>query len=271
MNKNSITTYFVESTVEKRIVLLSDIHYYNKKNISLLKNIQTKVLKINPDFICIPGDFIDERIIYDKEYLLEFFTNLGMICPVIISLGNHEAKTRNDDMNKFDNKLLNSIKSIDNVYLLNNESWICDNIRFTGLTLPYLAYMERKDSYEYVLETLNKYFSNGQENDKYNIILSHSPYTLLYESVRNHPFYKSSDLILSGHTHGGLTPKWICCLIKRSLITPLRHLFPKNSYGYLKEEKTIISSGITKLSHFNPFRILNFLFKGEIVVIELKK
>lgn len=271
MRKFKITNYSISSSVNKRIVLLSDIHYYDKKMVPLLDEIYSKVSLINPDYICIPGDFIDEREIFDEKYFLEFLKKLGSLCPVVISLGNHEAKTRKDCTDKVDEKFMNRIRYIDNVYLLDNSSWINNDIRFTGITLPYDAYDEKKTSYLSVLKILDKHFKEGFRKDKMNIVLSHSPYTLLYPKVMQHKLYTSVDLILSGHTHGGLTPAWICKLIKRTLITPQKHLFPKNSYGYLKKEKTIVSSGITKLSHFNPFRFFNFLFRSEIVVVELKK
>lgn len=269
--KLKITNYTVSSNQNQRIVLLTDIHYYNKKMSSLLDKIYEEVSELNPDYICIAGDFIDERIIFDKEYFIKFLKNLSLISPVVISIGNHEAKSNKDCMDEFDKEFMKQIEKIDNVYLLNNNSWINNNICFTGLTLPLNAYSEKKNGYIDILKTLDEYFSKGLKKDKFNIVLSHSPYSLLYKEVKGHFFLKNVDLILSGHTHGGLTPKWICKLLKRTFITPEKHLFPRNSYGYLKNKKTIVSSGITKLSHFNPLRFLNFLFCGEIVVIELKK
>jgi predicted MPP superfamily phosphohydrolase len=90
----------------------------------------------------------------------------------------------------------------------------------------------------------------------------------LHSKIKASKLYETSDLILCGHTHAGLTPRWFILLTGRCFITPHRRLFPKNSYGYLKENKTIVSAGITKLSHFNPFRYFNFLYSGEIVVID---
>lgn len=271
MKKFYITNYNVDYPLNKKIILISDIHYYNKKMKSLLDELYLKISLINADYICIPGDFIDERNVYDEEIFFDFLKKLGDLCPVIISIGNHEAKSKKDDEDKINKSFMNSINKIDNVHLLDNSCWINDNIRFIGLTLPNLAYLEKKDSYKSVLETLDKYFENGIRKDKVNIVLSHSPYTLLYPKVQKHKFYKNVDLILSGHTHAGLTPRWLYNLLKHAFITPQKRLFPNNSYGYLKNEKTIVSSGITKLSHFNPFNYFNFIFNSEIVVINIKK
>jgi hypothetical protein len=271
MNRFYIAKYKVASTVTSRIVLISDIHYYNKKMKILLDKIVYKIKNLQPNYICIPGDFIDERDIYDKEYLLDFFSSLKDIAPVIISIGNHEVKNKHDKLDKMNQELFDDIKSIKNVYLMNNSSLEIDDIRFTCLTFPITSYKENKKSYLKTLETLTDKYPDGLLKNKYNVVLSHSPFTLLHKKVRTTNFYDSCDLILSGHTHGGLTPAFIANATKRVFITPEQHLFPKNSYGYLKSEKTIVSSGITKLSHFNPFRKFNFLFSSEIVVIDLKK
>lgn len=271
MNKFYFTKYEVSSSTNKRIVLISDIHYYNKKMSSLLENIYLNINSVKPDYICIPGDFIDERNIYDEEIFLNFLKKIGSICPVVISIGNHEAKTKHDHLDRLNMFFMNQIDKIENIHLLNNTSWVHENIRFTGLTLPYDSYMETRESSKVVWDTLNEKFDKGVRKDKFNIVLSHSPYCLLYENVKTHKLYQNADLVLCGHTHGGLTPPSLYRILNHAFISPERHLFPKNSYGYLKEEKTIVSSGITKLSHMNPFRYFNFLFSSEIVIIELKK
>lgn len=271
MTKFYFTKYEVSSTTNKRIVLISDIHYYNKKMYSLLENIYLNINAAKPDCICIPGDFIDERSIYDEEIFLNFLKKLGTICPVIISIGNHETKTKHDHLDQLNVSFMNQIDKIENIHLLNNTSWVHENIRFTGLTFPYESYTEKKESSKVVWNTLNEKFDKGVRKDKFNIVLSHSPYCLLYKKVKEHKLYQSADLVLCGHTHGGLTPPFLYRILNHAFISPQRHLFPKNSYGYLKEEKTIVSSGITKLSHMNPFRHFNFLFSSEIVIIELKK
>lgn len=271
MNKICIKNYVVDSPLDKRIVVLSDIHYYNKNMVILLEQLEDKVKSLNPDYICMPGDFIDERVIHDQEIFFSFLRDLASICPIILSLGNHEAKSKLDDKDMFDHAFLSEIRKLDQVYLLDNRSWINDGIRFTGLTLPLHSYKEKIDSHDVTLKTIRKFYPEGLKRDKFNIVLSHSPYSLLHPMIKKEKFYQSTDLILSGHTHGGLTPTFLCDLTKRTFVTPMRHLFPKNSYGYLKKEKTIVSSGITKLSHFNFLRRFNFLFCGEIVLITLKK
>lgn len=271
MPRFHIAKYKVEAFSNHRIVVLSDIHYYNKKMVPLLNKIVVKVEKWKPDFICLPGDFIDESEIYDEEYFLSFLSSLKEMAPVILSIGNHEVKKKHIKLDKMNQKIFDKIRSIPNVYLMDNSSLEMGNLRFTCLTFPTISYNENQEGYEKTLENLSNHYPDGLKKDKFNVVLSHSPFTLLHQEVKKTKFYASSNLILSGHTHGGLTPAWIANLTHHVLITPQQHLFPKNSYGYLKCEKTIVSSGITKLSHFNPFRYFNFLFSSEIVVIDLKK
>lgn len=271
MTRFHIAKYKIDSPVNRRIVLISDIHYYNKKMKNLLNEIIKQVKKLKPDYICIPGDFIDERKIYDKEYFLSFLNSLKEIAPVTLSIGNHEVKTKHDKLELMDQELFDKIRSIPNIHLLNNASWESEHLRFTCVTFPFVSYEEKVKSYKKTLDALEKNYPNGLQKDKYNIVLSHSPLILLQKEVKKTKFYKDSDLILSGHTHGGLTPAWIANTTHHVFITPEQHLFPKNSYGYLKKEKTIVSSGITKLSHFNPWHFFNFLFSSEIVIIDLKK
>ncbi len=271
MTRFHIAKYKIDSSINRRIVLISDIHYYDKKMKKLLDAILKQIQKLKPNYICIPGDFIDERKIHDKEYFFTFLSSLKEIAPVTLSIGNHEVKTRCDKLEEMDQELFDAIQNIPNVHLLNNASWESEHLRFTCVTFPFVSYEEKVKSYEKTLETLEKNYPNGLKKDKFNIVLSHSPLILLHKKVQKTKFYRDADLILSGHTHGGLTPAWFANKTHHVLITPEQHWFPKNSYGYLKKEKTIVSSGITKLSHFNPFRHFNFLFSSEIVVIDLKK
>lgn len=266
------TFYTVESLVDSKIVLISDIHYHDAKMKKFLNKIINQVKLVNPNYICIPGDFIDQRTIEDKEIFLEFLRMLGLISPVLISIGNHDVKNKKEKHERRNKKLFSDIEELPNVYLLDNTSWVDGNLCFTGLTLPWYSYQEKHDSYKKTLATLNKYYEKGLgKRNKYHIVLSHSPLNLIHPEVITHKFYKDADLILSGHTHGGLAPKLFLKIFKRGITTPKRHLFPKYVYGYIKEKKTIISSGITKLSHVNPFRHLNFIYPGEMVIITLKK
>lgn len=254
------TNYKLHSSLNKKIVLISDIHYNSKKDINYLNNILESIIKINPDYICIPGDLIDQANIFDKDYLINWLTNLSNISKVFYSLGNHEYyQNKKKKKYQLNNELLNEISNIKNLYLLNNENIVIDNINFIGVNFPIDYYFkEDNNEIEKYTNTLKIY------KDKYNILLCHSPINI--NKITN-----KFNLILCGHMHGGVIPHILRIIIKhRGLISPKGKLFPKYCYGHIKfKNDIIITSGITVISNLNPFRKFKKLFRGEVVVIEI--
>ena len=77
--KNVIVSNKVKSKI--KVVLLSDIHfskYFIVDNLELIKN---SIKKLEPDYICIAGDTIDEvSVVYDVKkinILTSFLTDLA--------------------------------------------------------------------------------------------------------------------------------------------------------------------------------------------------
>lgn len=258
INKN----YNINSNLNRKIVLISDIHYENKEDIKKLNYILNNIKKIKPDYICIPGDIINKSQIDDEKDLINWLKKLSKITKVIISIGNHEfyVNKRNKvfDLNK---SLFNKISQIDNLYLLDNKNIIIDNINFIGLTVPMEYYDENNNSKDF-----DKCLNNIKIDKKYyNILLSHSPINICnYEILKD----MNIDLILCGHMHGGVVFNFLRPIFKnRGLVSPNKKLFPKIAYGYLKIANTniIITSGIKVI----PYKSINKLFKSEIVSINI--
>lgn len=259
--------YNINGNINTKLVLISDIHYYNKSNIKVLNKILDLLRKINPNYICIPGDIIDNSNILDEKYLIEWLRKLANISKVIISVGNHEYYIDKKN-NKFgaNIKLMNKIKKIENVYYLDNKSIVIDNINFVGVTMPIEYYMTEGEK----IESFNNNFNfNLYKKNKYNILLLHSPSNLLDKTVINKLKY---DLILCGHTHGGIVPKVIRPILRnRGLINPQGNILSKNCYGFInKKPNILVTSGITTLSYENPFSIFNKLFSPEVVTINIE-
>lgn len=249
--------YNINSTLNKNIVLISDLHYSNKKDIKKLNNILEEIKKINPDYICIPGDITDRSKIKNEDLFIEWLKKLSLISKVIISIGNHEFYVTKKTFN-LNKKLLNKISNINNIYLLDNKNIVIDNINFIGITLPIESYRTKFD--------FNKYIKKIKTNNNhYNILLCHSPQKICnYDILKD----KNIDLILCGHMHGGIVPEFLRPLFKnKGLIGPHKRLFPKISYGYLKIANTeiIITSGIRVI----PYRLIDKFFKSEVVSINL--
>lgn len=254
--------------INKKIVLISDIHYYNNKISSKLNKVLKDIKKIQPEYICVAGDLIDEAIIYDLDCLLNWLKNLSNISKVIISLGNHDIRL-NKPRKKYKNiELLDLISNLNNVFLLDNTDITFENITFIGLTNS-LKYYENNDE-NIFLEELNKLKINI--DNTYKILLCHSPITITKVKAKENKVLSQINLILSGHMHGGITPNFLRILFPNfGLISPNKKFFIKDAYGLIKKtgKEIIITSGITKASHSNPFKFLDKFFAYEIVVINI--
>ncbi|MBR6690257.1 MAG: metallophosphoesterase, partial [Bacilli bacterium] len=220
------------------------------------------IKQVKPDYICIPGDITDKSYIKDEKYFIDWLKKLSKICKVIISIGNHEFYIdKHKDIYGLNKLLINKISNINNLYLLDNKKVIIDNINFIGLTIPIEYYKET-----YKSDDFSKYVDKLKTYKKYyNILLCHSPLNISNSNILKD---RNINLILCGHMHGGVVPKFMRNIFKnKGLISPNKRLFPKVAYGYLKVEKTdiIISSGI----RVTPFKFINKFFKPEIVKINI--
>ena len=268
--KIKINRYNLGNKYKKRIILISDIHYFNKRIIPDLYFLLEEKKKQKPDYICISGDTTDDIFIKDKEYLVNWFKDLSKVCKVIIEIGNHEFYYKHVLTESYDKKLYKEIDRIKNVYVLDNQIHSEFGINFIGLTLPY-NYYDTNEQDEDFIDFMNekyRYLGTG-----YNILLCHSPYNITKKSVINKlKCKKRIDLVLSGHMHAGLSFEWSKKILKgRGFISPNKALFPKNCYGMYVIDKTkiIISTGVTKLAKSHIFGIFNYLYKSEIVVIDI--
>lgn len=274
---NKIIEHFYEVSSDKvnetRIVLLSDIHYYNKYDYFKLDAVSEHIFNLKPDYIVIAGDLLDEAYVSDLDYLLDWFKNLSKNVKIMVSLGNHDLFVDNNEEG-FDRTFYQKLESIHNVKVLDNNSYIENNICFLGLTLPISYYYEFKESAEQLVNYMNSTFLKIDDNHL-NVLVCHTPLRIFRKDVLERiNISKQLELILSGHTHGGITPEFLKPILKNiGFISPLRKLFFKGAYGKIKTGNTniIISSGITKASHRNKFHKLDPLFAREITVIDIKK
>lgn len=267
------------------IVCISDIHFSNR--IENIKNntIIDEITKVKPNYICIPGDFIDSsKVLLKKDNrikIINFFKKLSNIAPIIISFGNHDYHPYKNIYKIKSRKITDFFKTlnnINNIYLLNNKILKLDNITFIG-------YSQSKDYYygkqinnkEYMIKEFNKYFKKSSKN--YSILLCHSPIHVLDNEVLENTIIKNTNLILSGHMHNGLVPPFLEKIWKsnKGLITPSKKIFPfaNTTRGLINKnnKNLIISGGITKIqdSAFKLLYPLNYFFPMHIEVITLKK
>lgn len=261
--------------VNKKIVLLTDIHYYQAKDMKKLNEILEALKEDKIDYICLGGDNIDVGRIKDPNLFLDWIRSLAKLSKVIISLGGHDLVRQKKDLTYYYNEeFYAELKKIDNVHLLDNEVYEERSIRFIGLTLPVDYYYKYHENINYFKRYVNHLFDAYPT--KYNILMSHTPvpFTTLkdYQEIK---LMANVPLVLSGHTHAGITPKFLRKLFHGvGIFSPHKgRLFVKESYGLVKRDNTkiIISSGVTKASHTNKFHFLDNLFDHEITYINLYK
>ncbi len=270
MKKIKKTIYNIDSEkkINVKIVHISDLHFFKEKDIVLLNRILVRIKDINPDFICITGDFLDDDI-SNVSLFLSWLKELGNIAKVILCIGNHDVGNVHF-YHRNVRKNFDLIRKIDNVILLDNQKWEKDTICFIGITVPYEAYLENEKAINVMKEYLDKLKLKCSPHH-FNVVLIHTPYLVVHPNIFNYPILKNSDLILSGHTHGGMTPKWLYHLLgKRAFFSPAKHIFPQYSQGYYPNYHLIINSAIKKLSDSSKLEFFDKFTSSEIIEINIK-
>lgn len=256
-------------TEDKRIVLLTDIHYYNQKEQRYLKEILKKLKRLEYDYLVISGDLLDKSRVEDEIWLINWIKELALISKVLIGIGNHELVNGSHNCTyDFNADLYKKIDRIKNVKVLDNKTYVDGNIRFIGVTLPVDYYYRYNENKNYFVRYLNRLFPKPY-SDKYNILICHTPIPFMEDSVLNRIACLSSiSLILCGHMHGGI----IRLADGRGLVGPFRGFFPKGAYGIFLRRKSfvVVSTGITKISQAHILSFLNNLFSKEITLVALQ-
>lgn len=265
-----------------KLCLLTDLHFTDNYDLTILDKIKENVKINRPDFICLSGDIIDQSTVInsnDIELLKKFIEELSHISQVIITLGNHdilEIKNNKVVPANFEevNKWFLDLNKLENVYYLNNKSLVRGDICFTSYN-PEHKYYEKEDVKEFIKDIDNKIDLNKQY---YNVLLCHSPINVLKDiTLKYSKQILKADLILSGHMHNGMILSIFDKWGNRGLIGPYYKLFPKYARGKITKTinnhkiNLIISGGIIKLSstnskHLNKF---NKLFPISIVYINI--
>lgn len=279
MNNEIFTTN--KNVKDTTIALISDIHFYEGYNKKILNKLYNQLLKSKPNYICITGDILDSSNECNLNDLYTWLKDISTISPTLVVLGNHDEKYGHmgNWKHKVNKEYVNELKSIKNLYLLDDNNKTFDDINFYGFNLSYKYYEENNELYS-IFEEEVKDLNPKFKKEQYNIILFHSPINI-YKYIKNnpkHPF-NDCDLILSGHMHNGCLPFCISRVFNktfktsRSIISPLRTLFPKYSQGRIYEIKDgFVYQGVNKLSHSTLlFHKLDIFFNKNIQLITIKK
>jgi len=284
MNKVKIKEDIVYNDHAKKeitIMHISDIHFSEKMNKNDLSKLVLTTNKIKPDYVMITGDLIDTaEIAYNYEKIKELVATLaeiGKICKVLISIGNHDVLCNRDY------QFFRKLNDLYNIYVLDNKAYEDSNIYVAGFTLPpeYYYNINKKENEEVLINYLDLRIDLTKKlpSNKPKIALVHSPISLTNVEVLKR--LGSYDLILSGHTHNGMVPGWLEFLFKDNMgiIAPNKQLFPEIARGKIEKNMgkkmitIIINGAYTKLSKKSGKILsnLNFLYNKSVNKILIKR
>ena len=268
---------------DKYFLVVSDIHKtkdLDKDNLSLF-NKQLKRIKHQIDYILIVGDIInDTEDLLDIDFqnrfrkeMIEFLKDYR----TIISLGNHDESTKidknKDKYRQGDSTILKEIlDSMDNVYLLDNNTTYEDDISFASFNPNldyYIKYYGEKSEF---LRQFSASYTDKFSEKMFNVLLCHDPESIIKLSkLEGKCIQPNTDIVVSGHMHNGFLPPMLNFIIKnRGIISPTKSYFPKYAHGEvdINTTKFIINGAINSRVE-NP--IINYLYGPNATMIELKK
>lgn len=237
-------------------VFLSDLHL-TEHGLSNRELVDT-IADLHPDFILAGGDMITAKEGYATTIAEEVLHKLAKDFPVYCALGNHEQrlKVRKERFGDTYELYIRHLQA-SGVQILDNESLNVEvkgeKLRLYGLSLP-LEHYRRFSRHELPKDEITKRI--GQIDKTYfNLLMAHNPrFAETY-------FAWGSDLILSGHVHGG-----VMRFFKKALISPDFQFFPKYGYGQFvrNRQNMLVSGGLGE--HTIPFRVFN---PKELLYIEI--
>ncbi len=237
--ENVITSSYYSITTDKlhdsaKIVFISDLHNreYGKNNSKLVEKIKIE----EPDIIAVTGDMISKT---DETYdvTITLLNSLVEIAPTYYVLGNHEKQY--EDLES----LINDIKETKTTFLDNQTVTINlgnDKINIGGLTdYPYYSFDGPADQIPHFDNDESVFLDNfiAQSKNRFSVLLAHQPEYYMWKLK-----YMDIDLMLCGHTHGGL----LSIPFIGGLYAPNQGFFPEYSKGYYSSDtaQMIITGGL---------------------------
>ncbi|MBR6168396.1 metallophosphoesterase [Candidatus Saccharibacteria bacterium] len=287
-----------------KFFLISDIHFSHRVSPKTLRAITLRAHQEAPNYILIAGDLIDSLNHIEKSSDLKRLTSwleqLGKVAPVLIGLGNHEFYRKNPNYkNLFSRQkhwfaeknqpFLNAINSIDNVQILDNQSYEDQNVYIFGFTQTPDYFRFDKDDHRAPsifhpgcedhdimvsdLDALDQKLITNLPKHKVKIAIIHSP-TYLTDSEIASKLYEF-DFFISGHMHNGVVPPIINDIWRsdRGFISASRKLFPHGVRTNIRNpsDKIIILGAVTTIQDSaQPFTFANGLYPTNIATLELK-
>ena len=223
------------------ITHLSDLHVDNVNNKARISRIVALANTLDPDVVCITGDFADGTKAHHLE-ALSVLSSLRSRYGTFAVPGNHEYYSGYRILTRHLEKTGLHMLYNDRILIPDRKIWIC------GVTDPQARRFPSETKPD-----VKKALSGLPENE-FKLFLAHQP-KLLRQSVKY-----GADLQLSGHTHGGMM--W-----------GFDRIVAAGNGGFawgerkIKDTIVVISNGTCMWSGF-PLRLGH---PAEILLIRLKK
>ena len=221
-----------------------------------------KVKNANPEFVMILGDMVDNEN-GDYSGVVALCKTLAKDFPVYYTLGNHELSFSESENGKYLENLKNAINSTGATMLVNEmtdfKTEDGDKITIAGLKqFPFFEYYA--PDYDNEENKLFQKYLSQEDDNHFSILMCHYPETYVWGFDKY-----TIDLMVSGHTHGGL----FRIPFVGGVYAPEQGFMPKYTKGYYSNGNAnmLISAGLNNSQNiprlFNPLDVTVVTLKGK--------
>lgn len=258
----SVSNYELESekvSAGFRIALISDLHRtkFDETNQLLVD----RTAEQRPDIICVCGDMLEHYNTEEqKEELVSLFERLMDIAPVYFAPGNHDYDVYCQHAGRQGGEYVyqgpasaarRRLEETGAVFLEAEYRDIQVNgqpVRIGGF---YPFAFKTEDDNDFTFRQRSAFLEDYCDTGDFKLMLSHRPDSFVFDEAGTE---WNIDLVLSGHTHGGVArlPFGIGALFSAE------GLFPKHDMGFFSEGNLnmVITSGLSGYKKiprvFNP-------------------
>lgn len=237
------------------IVFLGDLHscLFGRNNSRIIR----RVARQEPDVICVVGDMLNADDGMEKlDQYLQLLRDLTKLAPTYVSYGNTDISFEKR------NQISLAEKVIETGAVFLEENFVDIDVNGSRLRIGGMynyAFPHHMSLNEWESSHTYSFLRSFEQTEAAKVLLCHRPDSFFfYDAYLNFDI----DLLLCGHTHGGL----IRVPFKGGIIASDQGIFPKYDYGKFSMDDTtmIITSGFAGSGN-----VPRFFNTPEIVCISL--